>query len=641
MKYYYVFCIGLNIIMINMKKRVFIIVSLIAIAGIIFINANENAGTKTGTATADGFGGPGAITVSVSVKDGKISAVNAQGPKETQGIGSVAIEKLPAQMVERNAINVDGITGATISSTGILKATEAALVAAGLNPDDFKAVAAKREAHDITLDTDIVIVGAGGAGMVAAITAADLGKKVILLEKQAMVGGNSVRATGGMNAAHTSRQDENKFTENAGVDKTLKAAEKFADNERISELANIVKTQWEEFQKEPKGYFDSIELMQLDTLIGGHGINNPELVKTFAENAAGAIEWLKTINIDLSSVGAFGGASVKRIHRPLDDNKKVVSVGAYMIPRLEAACRERQNITIMIQTTADSIMTDEKGAASGIIAHSSEGDKITINAKSVILAAGGFGANLKLVAILNPELDGFMTTNAAGITGEGIVMAQELGAAVVDMAQIQIHPTVQADTAALITEGLRGDGAILVNKEGKRFIDETGTRDVVSAAEIAQTGSFSWLIVDQKMADASGVIKGYISRGYTLQGDTYEALAKVIDVPEAEFAKTMNDWNKYVTERKDPDFNRTSFANPLDKAPFYAIKVTAGIHHTMGGLKIDPQTRVLKGNGDVIPGLFAAGEITGGIHGGNRLGGNAVADFVIFGRIAGQNAAKF
>ena len=627
--------------MINMKKRVFIIVSLIAIAGIIFINANENAGTKTGTATADGFGGPGAITVSVSVKDGKISAVNAQGPKETQGIGSVAIEKLPAQMVERNAINVDGITGATISSTGILKATEAALVAAGLNPDDFKAVAAKREAHDITLDTDIVIVGAGGAGMVAAITAADLGKKVILLEKQAMVGGNSVRATGGMNAAHTSRQDENKFTENAGVDKTLKAAEKFADNERISELANIVKTQWEEFQKEPKGYFDSIELMQLDTLIGGHGINNPELVKTFAENAAGAIEWLKTINIDLSSVGAFGGASVKRIHRPLDDNKKVVSVGAYMIPRLEAACRERQNITIMIQTTADSIMTDEKGAASGIIAHSSEGDKITINAKSVILAAGGFGANLKLVAILNPELDGFMTTNAAGITGEGIVMAQELGAAVVDMAQIQIHPTVQADTAALITEGLRGDGAILVNKEGKRFIDETGTRDVVSAAEIAQTGSFSWLIVDQKMADASGVIKGYISRGYTLQGDTYEALAKVIDVPEAEFAKTMNDWNKYVTERKDPDFNRTSFANPLDKAPFYAIKVTAGIHHTMGGLKIDPQTRVLKGNGDVIPGLFAAGEITGGIHGGNRLGGNAVADFVIFGRIAGQNAAKF
>ena len=143
------------------------------------------------------------------------------------------------------------------------------------------------------------------------------------------------------------------------------------------------------------------------------------------------------------------------------------------------------------------------------------------------------------------------------------------------------------------------------------------------------------------MADASSVIKGYISRGYTLQGDTYEALAKVIDVPESEFAKTLNTWNKYVTERKDPDFNRTSFANPLDKAPFYAIKVTAGIHHTMGGLKIDSSARVLKGNGDAIPGLYAAGEITGGVHGGNRLGGNAVADFVIFGRIAGQSAAGF
>ena len=625
----------------SMKKRIFIIVSVIAVAGIIFINANENAGTSTGTATADGFGGPGAITVSVSVKDGKISSVNAQGPKETVGIGSVAIEKLPAQMVERNSINVDVMTGATISSTGILKAAEGALIAAGLNPEDFKKAAAKREAVEKEFNTDIVIVGAGGAGMVAAITAADAGKNVILLEKQAMVGGNSARATGGMNATHTANQDANKFTENAGVEKTLKAAEKFADNARITELANIVKTQWENYQKDPKGYFDSIELMQLDTLIGGHGINNPELVKTFAENAAGAVEWLKTINIDLSSVGAFGGASVKRIHRPLNEEKKVVSVGAYMIPRLEAACRERSNITIMIQTTADSILTDEKGAASGIIAYSAEGDKITIHAKAVILAAGGFGANLKMVALLKPELDGFMTTNAAGITGEGIVMGQELGAAVVDMAQIQIHPTVQADTAALITEGHRGDGAILVNKEGRRFIDETGTRDVVSAAEIAQPGSFSWLIVDQKMADASSVIKGYISRGYTLQGDTYEALAKVIDVPESEFAKTLNDWNKYVTERKDPDFNRTSFANPLDKAPFYAIKVTAGIHHTMGGLKIDSQARVLKGNGDAIPGLFAAGEITGGIHGGNRLGGNAVADFVIFGRIAGQSAASF
>ncbi|MBQ3693730.1 MAG: flavocytochrome c [Synergistaceae bacterium] len=622
-----------------MKKRVFILLSVICIAVIIISSQMENAGLKTGTGVADGYGGKDSISVTVSVKDGKIASVNASGPKETQGIGSIAIEKMPGEMVKANSINVDGVSGATVSSTGILKAAELALTAAGLNPNDFKGASAVK-AEDKTYDADIVIVGAGGAGMVAAITAADAGKKVILIEKQAMTGGNSVRATGGMNATKTGEQDANKFTEEAGIEKTLKAAEKFADNKVIAELTAKVKSQWEEYKANPQGYFDSVELMQLDTIIGGHGKNDPELVKALTTGAADAIAWLKTINIDLSSVGAFGGASVKRIHRPLNEEKKVVSVGGYMIPRLEKACRDRKNITLLLETTATSIMTDDNGKISGIEAES-KGAKVTVNAKAVILATGGFGANLKMVARLKPELEGFMTTNAPGIDGRGIIMAQELGAATVDMKEIQIHPTVQADTAALITEGLRGDGAILVNANGKRFTDETSTRDAVSAAEIAQPGSFSWLIIDTKMSDASSVIKGYISRGYTKQGNTYEELAKEINIPADAFAETMKTWNEYVANRKDSEFGRTSFAQPLDKAPFYAIKVTAGVHHTMGGLKIDSHTRVLKGDNSVIPGLYAAGEVTGGIHGGNRLGGNAVADFVIFGRIAGQEAAKF
>lgn len=622
-----------------MKKRVFILLSLICIVVIIITSQMENAGLKTGTGVADGYGGKDSISVTVSLKDGKIASVSASGPKETQGIGSIAIEKMPGEMVKANSINVDGVSGATVSSTGILKAAELALAAAGVNPNDFKGASAIK-AEDKTYDADIVIVGAGGAGMVAAITAADAGKKVVLIEKQAMTGGNSVRATGGMNAADTSVQDNNKFTEEAGIEKTLKAAEKFAENKVIAELTAKVKSQWEEYKANPQGYFDSVELMQLDTLVGGHGINDPELVKTLALNTSGAIEWLKTIDIDLSSVGAFGGASVKRIHRPLNEEKKVVSVGGYMIPRLEKACRARENITLLLETTATSIMTDDNGKVSGIEAES-KGAKITVNAKAVILATGGFGANLKMVARLKPELEGFMTTNAPGIDGKGIIMAQELGAATVDMKEIQIHPTVQADTAALITEGLRGDGAILVNSNGKRFTDETSTRDAVSAAEIAQPGSFSWLIIDTKMSDASSVIKGYISRGYTKQGNSYEELAKEINIPADAFAETMTKWNECVANRKDSEFGRTSFAQPLDKAPFYAIKVTAGVHHTMGGLRIDSHTRVLKGDGSVIPGLFAAGEVTGGIHGGNRLGGNAVADFVIFGRIAGQEAAKF
>ena len=624
-----------------MKKRVFLIVAIVAMA-IIFFNTPQAKDTSiTGKATANGFGGADAITVTVTIDEGKIKAVKAEGPKETEGIGAVALEKLPAEMVEKNAINVDVMTGATISSTGILKAAEAALIAAGVNPEDFKIKAPVAQvAEEKVFDTDITIIGAGGAGMVAAITAADAGKKVILIEKQAMVGGNSVRATGGMNAAHTPAQDANKVNESAGVEKTLKAAEKFSDNKFVAELAAKVKEQYDAWNAEPKGYFDSVELMELDTVIGGHGINDPELVKALCENTADAIEWLKTVNIDLSSVGAFGGASVKRIHRPLNEEKKVVSVGAYMIPRLEAACKARSNITLMTETMAKSILTDKDGKVCGVEADS-KGNKITINSKAVVLATGGFGANLKLVAILNPELDGFMTTNAPGATGEGIVMAQEIGAGVVDMNQIQIHPTVQYDSSALITEGLRGDGAILVNTEGKRFIDEVLARDVVSKAEIDQPNSFAWLVVDQKMADASTVIKGYISKGYTFKGDTYEDLAAALNLPASTFAETMTKWNGFVKDKNDSDFGRTSFANPLDKAPFYAIKVTPGIHHTMGGLRIDRKAHVLRGNGNIIPGLFAAGEVTGGVHGGNRLGGTAVADFVVYGRIAGKSAAEF
>jgi len=254
---------------------------------------------------------------------------------------------------------------------------------------------------------------------------------------------------------------------------------------------------------------------------------------------------------------------------------------------------------------------------------------------------GGFGANLDMVVEYKPELKGFMTTNAPGILGQGIKMAQAIGADTVDMDQIQIHPTVEANTAALITEGLRGDGAVLINAEGKRFIDEVGTRDVVSAAEIAQTGSYSWLIIDQKMVDDSSVIQGYIKKGYTFEGKTYEELAEQIGVDGAALAETMNTWNGYVEAKNDPDFGRTSFANPLDTAPYYAIKVTAGVHHTMGGLKINTNTEVLNENGEIIPGLFAAGEVTGGVHGANRLGGTAVSDFVVFGRIAGAAASKY
>ena len=592
------------------------------------------------TGTAKGFGGD--VSVTLTLTDGAITGCTAEGKEETQGVGSEAIAKMPGAIAESGSIAVDGVSGATVTSTAIKEAAAAALTAAGLNPDDYKtAVEKDAAAEDSTVDADVVVVGAGGAGMTAAITAAAEGKTVVILESQSMVGGNSVRATGGMNAGKTVYQDENEFGESAGVEKTLKtAAEKYADNETITALAKTVSEQWAAYQANPTGYFDSVELMELDTMIGGKGINDPELVETLCANSADAIDWLDEHGITLHNVSSFGGASVKRIHRPVNAEGKTVSVGSYMIPLLQENC-EKAGVKMMLDTTATEILTDANGAAAGIKATGSTGETVTVNAKAVVLTTGGFGANLDMVVKYKPELKGFMTTNAPGIQGQGIEMAQAIGAATVDMDQIQIHPTVEANTAALITEGLRGDGAVLINAEGKRFIDEVGTRDVVSAAEIAQTGSYSWLVVDQAMADASSVIQGYIKKGYTVTGATYEELGKAMGVDAAAFAETMEKWNGCVEAKNDPDFGRTSFANPLNTAPYYAVKVTAGVHHTMGGLKINANTEVLNEKGEVIPGLFAAGEVTGGVHGANRLGGNAVADFTVFGRIAGAAASDY
>ena len=629
-----------------MKKKN--VLASLLLAGAMFLTAC--GGSASSTSAAGGVSGSftgtakgmGEVSVTLTLTDNVITDCTAKGDEETSGIGSVVIEQFPGEVVEGNTINLDSISGATITSNAFVEAAKAALTEAGLNPDDYMAKADKTaNGETASYDADVVVIGAGGAGMTAAMTAADAGQKVVILESQAMVGGNSARATGGMNAAKTVYQDENEFDQAAGVEKTLAtAAEKYADNETITALAKTVSEQWAAYQANPTGYFDSVELMELDTMVGGKGINDPELVKTLCEGTADAIDWLDENGITLHNVSSFGGASVKRIHRPVNEEGKVVSVGAYMIPLLQENC-EKRGIDIVLNTTVDTILTDANGAAVGVSGTDKDGNTVVVNAKSVILATGGFGANLDMVTQYKPELAGFMTTNAAGAQGQGIEMATAIGAGTVDMDQIQIHPTVEANTAALITEGLRGDGAILVNANGERFIDEVGTRDVVSAAEIAQPGSYSWLIVDQAMADASSVIQGYIKKGYTKTGATYEELAKELDVDPAAFANTMETWNGYVEAKNDPDFGRTSFANPLNNGPYYAIKVTAGVHHTMGGVTINSATEVLKEDGTVIPGLFAAGEVTGGVHGANRLGGTAVADFVVFGRIAGESAANY
>ena len=597
---------------------------------------------KTYTGEAFGHDKENPVKVTLTIKDKTITKVEVDASHETNGIGSKAAETMPGAIVAANSLEVDGVSGATQTSKAIIEAATAALKQAGLEPSDLVSKnTSTTKAKDIEETVDVVVVGAGGAGMTAAITATDAGKKVIVVESQPIAGGNSVRSTGGMNAAKTPYQDKNEFKEAAGVEKTLAtAAEKFADNATITALAATVKSQWDAYQANPQGYFDSVELMELDTLIGGKGKNNPELVKALAENSAAAIEWLASIGADVKNVGAFGGASVKRIHRPVNADGKVTAVGAYIVPILEKNLQDR-NVQFLFDTTANEIIMKD-GKAVGIKATGKDGNKVTINAKSVVIATGGFGANAEMVEKYKTELKGFATTNAEGAQGQGIDMATAVGAATVDMDQIQIHPTVHIEedgNAHLITEGLRGDGAILVNAEGKRFYDEVSTRDKVSAAIIAQPEKSAWLVVDQSMVDKSAVIAGYIKSGYTVTGATYEELAKAMGVDETTFVSTMNTWNQAVEAKSDAEFNRTSFANPLTAAPYYAIKITPAVHHTMGGIVINPKAEVLNEKGEVISGLFAAGEVTGGVHGANRLGGNAVADFTVFGRIAGQSAA--
>lgn len=611
-----------------MKKFASVLLSAMMVFG---LAAGVSAEDFTGVAQ----GMMGEVSVTLTVEEGKITAANVVGDLETKGIGyePCADGTYANAIVVAQGAEIDNITGATVTTNAVKEAAGKAMVAAGLAEADATTVS--------DAECDVVIVGAGGAGMAAALQAVDSGvERVIVVEKTGSTGGNTSRATGGMNAAKTAYQDEREWADatTAAVEKTIASAkERYGDT--LSELIATVEEQFEAYKANPTGYFDSPEMFALDTMVGGKGINDIDLVMTLVNGSADAIDWLATKNAHLTDVGSFGGASVMRIHRAVTEEGKTTPVGAYLVKVLTADVDAENKIDLRLNTTATELVMED-GKATGVKVTTENGD-YTIKAKAVILASGGFGADLERVAQLKPELDGFVTTNSPSITGDGIDMAVAVGAATVDMEQIQIHPSVYTETSALITEGIRGDGAILVNQKGERFVNELETRDVVSAAELAQEGGYAYTIVDQKMLDASSTYAGYYTKGYALMGETYEELAEAMGVDAATFVKTMEDWNAACAAQSDEAFGRLSFASPLDTAPYYAIKVAPGIHHTMGGVAINTQAEVLTEAGEAIPGLFAAGEVTGGVHGANRLGGNAVADIVVFGRIAAQSAAAY
>jgi fumarate reductase flavoprotein subunit len=442
-----------------------------------------------------------------------------------------------------------------------------------------------------TEKTDVLVIGAGAAGLSAAITAHDKGAKVILLEKMPITGGNSQLAAGGMNACET------------------------------------------QFQKK-KGIKDTCQIMYDDTMKGGKNLNDPELVKVLARNSAGSIDWLTGLGADVSDVGQMGGASVYRTHRPTGG----AAVGANITQTLKKNAEERK-IDMRVNSRVVKILEDKKGRVTGVLVEGKHSGLYEIKAKAVILTAGGFSANPEKVAYYQPPFKGMTTSNQPGATGDGMWLGDSAGGRLIDMKEIQIHPTVAAGSRILITEAVRGNGAILVNREGKRFVNELTTRDAASAAILAQPGKSAFLVFDEGIRKSLKQIDGYFVLNLVTEGDTVKDLAVKLKVPPDAMEATINAYNKAFDDKNDTEFKRADIPRPVMTPKYYAIEVKPGVHYTMGGLKINTQAQVISKDGKPIQGFYAAGEVTGGVHGANRLGGNSISETITFGRIAGANAA--
>jgi fumarate reductase flavoprotein subunit len=440
---------------------------------------------------------------------------------------------------------------------------------------------------------DIIVVGSGGAGMTAAISAHDAGAKVVLLEKMSATGGNTNFAEGGMNASETTLQKK-------------------------------------------EGIEDSNELFAKDTFIGGKELGDMDLINYMCKNSNAAIERLAERGMHLTKISTSGGASVPRIHRPEDGS----AVGMYLTTHMNELCVER-GIGALTETNVKSLIMEE-GKVVGVLAHDGKTD-IEYRAPVVILATGGFGANHEMLAQYRPELLNAVTTNQPGAQGDGIVIATAVGADTVGLEHIQVHPTVEQNTSILLSEGIRGDGAILINAEGNRFTNELLTRDKVTAIEWEQPGGWAYAVFDKHVYDSNTSIKKkFETQGLLLSGETLEKLAASMEkIDPAKFISAVNTYNDCIEKGTADPFGRTASLKPIVNPPYYAIKIAPGIHHTMGGLKIDVNTRVLDTQGKPIPGLFAAGEVAGGVHGGNRLGGNAVCDINVFGHRAAESALEY
>ncbi len=572
-----------------MKKRFISTLSVYCVAVIaalvLILNFTKAPALQDGVWAGTGNGRNGDIQVSVTVKGGKIIAGKVVSEDETDFAKPAAQEIIDQAVGKGHIKSYDAVSGATITSNGTAEAIKNALAKASGKSE--KAAEVKNG------NCDIVIIGAGGAGLAAAIEGVQNGAKVIVLEKMGVAGGNTTSATGGLNAAETKIQKE-------------------------------------------LGIEDTKEQFYADTMKGGYNKNDPALVRKMVDKAAETVDWLMSFGVDLSDVGKMAGSTNKRTHRPQGG----AAVGAHMVSVMEA---EALKIGVDLRKNSKVIdIIKEENKPAGVVVETN-GQRYTIAAKAVIIATGGFGANPDMVVKYKPELEGFGTTNHKGATGDAFAWIEKFGGALTQMDEIQTHPTVVPGNGLMITEAVRGNGAIMVNREGNRFCSEMATRDVMSKAILNQTGKTAYLVFDMGVRKSLKAIEGYVKQGLLTEGETPEALAQKLGIPAESFASTIASYNQIQASGNDAEFGRkaSEMPRPLTEGPYYAVEVGPAIHHTMGGIKITPNAEVLDTNGNVIPGLYAAGEVTGGVHGGNRLGGNAVADICVYGKIAADSALEY
>ena len=553
----------------------------------------EATGEATGEGTASGHNGD--LKAVVTFDGDKISKIDLEH-EETEGLGDKAADSLVEKIVANNSVSVDNVSGATVTSTAVIEAVKSAIEASGRDVKAFETEAEEKTGETSEKETDVVVIGGGGAGFAAAVSAKEAGADVILLEKLASVGGNTL-ISGGEYAA-----PENDIQKEEGIE-------------------------------------DSKEQFAKDIEEAG---GDPELIKVLADHATEDAYWLRDdIGVEwLDSLMFFGGHSVKRSLIP------AAHTGNELIKNY---LNKAEELGIEVQTEADvkEILTED-GKVCGVKVETADGEMI-VKAKSVVIASGGFGANDEMCYENDNEVDEYVkSTNSPGATGDGIVMAQELGADTVDMDKIQLYPVCDVETGKLLYCGdtrLVG-GALLINKEGKRFVEELDTRRAISMAIKEQTDHVGYVLWDETSNETTGTMasnpqeaESLFERGLMVKADTLEELAEHFDIDKDALLETVKTFNENSAKEEDPEFNLRMLGWEVKDAPFYMMKAAPAVHHTMGGLKINPEAQVINTDGEWIDGLYAAGEVTGGIHGSNRLGSVAMADITVFGRIAGQNAA--